>query len=399
MADTDSNGGSLMERIGVMFGFGVDKKGEKETKQSTTNMIGLISDLAIIGKVAGTALSKMWSGVQKTIKAGTDQFGDVSIGLKFDVDPDEMRALKYSLSQINVDPNNATKMLSNMDALRRSFTSPETGEKEMVNFIEKISRYGVTDELSKQIIDSIENNDLIEAIKLAVEARSNIADPRNQSNLMSALGLDALGSTEIEFQYQDWLRAWQESTALLTKVNTEGLDGLADGAAKLNEAMNNLTNSLGGFLGGPLDELGKAALEASTGLVDWVSGLNKKRKDIPNWAMDKIPGFAKLLNYEKNPETGEWESTLGENKKSFSKDAYRSPKEALGEFLKLFEREPNVDIPSGSSLSDVISGMEGKGSTTNMYIDGVQITAENLEQAIDILMDMSAKEAESQGVY
>lgn len=265
MAEKES---TAIEQVAILFQMDIDQKTQKEAEKATENMISLISDLAIIGKVAGEALGKMWSGMQKTIEAGLDEFDDINLGLTVGVDPDELGALKYAISQIGGESKDVITMLSQMDKVIQSFRNPATGAKEMEDFFKDLSTFGVSKESMDGIEEAIKNEDLVSAIKLFGETRNQLGD--QFSNFMGRRGMSSLGALEIDFQYEDWKEAWNKSSQRVFEVNTKGLNDLENGWADINTAMSGLTKWLGAEMGGNLNELGDSVLQLTNRFLEWV---------------------------------------------------------------------------------------------------------------------------------
>lgn len=327
------------EGVGVQLAIGVDEKQEKKTTASIDKIIGLISDLAIIGKVAGEALGKMWNGLQKTIEASIKDFGAVDMGLTLGVDPEELNALKYAVSQIGGEGKDVMSMLSEMDKVVQSFRNPATGEKEMAKFFGDLARYEVSGDVTDAIREAIEGEDIVEALKLFGDLRNELGS--EFSNLMVQRGLDSLARLENPQQYEDWLNAWDKAGSRLLEVNEEGLNDLQDGWADIKFAMERLVSYFGGETGSSIKLLGDAIMTASTNIMEWAdqfkaSDMGKRRL---NNAKGNIENLGALISGDKGF-------------KEFMKDGWELTKDLArinmdADVIRAVKRNPEVYAEKG----------------------------------------------------
>lgn len=263
MSDTEQN----VNEVAIQWTIDVDKKSQDEAKKAGNNMIDLISKLAIIGKVAGEALSKMWAGIQNNISASLDSFEDISLGLSVGVDPEELRTLQYALTQIGKEATDAMPMLTQMDKVIQSFRNPATGADELKKFFVDLSTYGVDKASMDAIEKAIRDEDLVSAIKLLGETRNQLGD--EFSNFMNERGMSSLAFLELDYQYEDWIEAWGKSSDRVFQINTEGLDALEDGWSDISTSLKALQLDLSADLGPLLEDLGGAILDTTNQLLDW----------------------------------------------------------------------------------------------------------------------------------
>ncbi len=346
-----------LEKVGIEWTMAVDAKSEKKSNMAMENMISLIADLSIIGKVAMDVLGKMWDGVQSSIQANLSEMGDIDFALQVGVDPDDLMALKYAVSQIGGTNKDAMSMLGETDKLIQAFRNPATDPEKIGEFYETLGKQGVSKEDIAAIKSAIDDQDVIKTIKMLGETRDELGD--EFSNFIAKFNLGSLGSLENDFQYADWLEAWDKASSRLAKVNTEGLDDLQDGWADIKQAMKNLTLYFGGESGGAFAVFGETLLSASKTITEWADmfkGTEAFSAHLENFKtqwkadMDLLSGKINILDWFKVK--GESHQTIADAKiqDEYNKMVKNNPeleglegKEALMKQL-LIKSQPTPDV-------------------------------------------------------
>jgi len=266
MSDSETSNG--FETVGIKFLIAPDKKGEKESKQSANNMISLIADLAIIGRVAGDVLSKMWSGVQKTVKAGLGDMKDFDVAIRLGVSPEELMQLEHVIGKIGGTDKDALDLLGEMDTLRIGFEKAAVDGGEAIRkFFTKAGVFDLSIDLQDEIVEALKAGDLMEAVKIFGTVSDDLG--QNASNYFKAMGISILGNLENPLQADDWVTGWAEVGALIRKVDLTGLNDLQNGINSLKTSFDLLNVYFGAALGGSMADIGDAAIKLTERLLNW----------------------------------------------------------------------------------------------------------------------------------
>lgn len=353
MSDT-----TLSNEVVMTWSMEPDQQSVKETAMSFENMISLISDLAIIGKVAGEALGAVWEGLQDSINTGLAEFQDMSLGMTLGVDPEELLALQYAVEQIGGDGEAALGMLQAMDAMIQSFRNPATGAEELEKFFKTMGTFGKVDQdLQDKIQQAIENEDAIEALKLLGETRDDLG--AEFSNFINEFDLGALAFLESDEQYQDWLKAWEMAGNRIFEVNEEALDGLQDGMSDFKEAVDAMTRNFNTLIGRSIEVLGAAMLTAAERFISWTDKLAESEtgKAFGEWWSSGLENFGDLVSGE---------ADLGETVKKNLRE--------MKDFF--FRRDPAFDDWDRTNENQGTSTLGGDTNSKVFNIERVEVIGE-----------------------
>lgn len=259
---------ALSNEVVMTWSMEPDTKSVKETKQSFENMISLISDLAIIGKVAGEALGAVWEGLQDSIKMSLDEFKDINLGATMGVDTEQLRHLEYIFRQIGATEADAMDALTSMDKFIQGVRNAATDSGKAIEDLEStLAVYGVSKEQIDAIKEAIEGEDAYSAIRELGEVRNELGE--EFSNFAKAFDISGLSFLEIDYQYEDWIDAWGKASSRVFEVNEEGLNDLENGYADIVSSIEALATNLGADLGPLMADLGTAIFDLTERFLNW----------------------------------------------------------------------------------------------------------------------------------
>jgi len=282
MADGDAGHGygDSLETVGIKFGINVNKKSQKESEKAASNMISIISDLALIGRVAGDALNKMWQGVQNSVKASLGEMDDFNIAARISVDPRELRELEYVVGKIGGTDKDAINALKEMNDLSLRLKNPAIDNGAAITHLKTTGAvYNVDQDFTNQVMAMLkkDNVDLTEAIKLLATVGKHIDNPDDASDYLQEMKLTFLGNLENPLQQTDWDEGWAEVADLINNIDLSGLNDLKGGINSLKTAFKNLNTYFGASMGGSIGDLGDSILGLTNKFIDWAIQVDTKR--------------------------------------------------------------------------------------------------------------------------
>ena len=266
MSDEDTS--SLMEQVGVIYKFTTDEKSMKESNKATKNMTGLIDQLAVAGKVAGSALGKMWSGVQKSIKIGLEDYGEIETAVTLGLNPNDFNFLKYVIGEIGGSDKDATSIAKTLDKMVYAMNNPATDSgKQLKEFYEKLSTSGVKLQDVNELKKLTEDGDRLNLFKKFADMSLTYGE--DYSNIISNMGLDSMVKLEIPLNQTDLVKAWAKRASDLWDVNSEGLNQLNSGINAFSTSVSLITDQITSLLGPSVKDIGESILEASKAFLSW----------------------------------------------------------------------------------------------------------------------------------
>lgn len=251
----------------MRWGFEPDQKTQAATKKSFENMISLIADLSIIGKVATDVVSGIWSAMKEGISVGLDAYKDMNLGMTLGIDPGELEKLKFVMGQIGTSGQDTMKILTQVNEYIRAFDSPQTGAEEIKKMYEKLATYGVSKEQSDEIVNAIKEGDPTTIIKELSDTRNELGD--RFSDFVNHLDVGGLAPLENDMQWEDFNKALNITSSHLFNIDSGGLNDLENGMAMANTALRQLAIDLGGMLGEPIEQMGETMLDWTKSYLEW----------------------------------------------------------------------------------------------------------------------------------
>lgn len=229
-----------------------DKKSTDATKKTFSDVTSLVSDLAIIGRIAGDALGKVWGSISGSVKVGVESVQDGFNALVNGFDSSEFNKLAEALENIGAGRGDAGGVVAQVNDFIRAFQNPEMGAELIEKFEKAMATSGVDQDISGALRNALQGGEGLESTKLFAQAINSVGDLGN--DLAAAVQLVALSNTELDSQYTDFMGVLNRQSSLYDRNLTE-LDKVNDAMAQLSTATlkikslfaENLADELNGF--------------------------------------------------------------------------------------------------------------------------------------------------------
>lgn len=270
----------------MVLGIEPDQKSTDDTKKTFNGVISLISDLAIIGKIAGDTLGNIWGKLSGSIKVGVDSVKDGFNALVNGFDSSEFNKLAEALENISPGGREQTGgVVSQVNDYIRAFQNPEMGAEMIEKFEEAMATAGVSNNTQDALRNAFRGGEGFEATKLFAQAINEVGAKGN--DLADAVNLVALANNELDSQFSDFMSVMNKSSILYDR-NLELLDMVNDSLALIDTANRKIKSTVTENLAEEIDGVARMFAVLTSDLLSLNEGMQDSMvAKAGNWLFQK----------------------------------------------------------------------------------------------------------------